>query len=101
MSTEVIIGLLVVVALVGVYFYNRLEKEEDLADVPPSAPAPKPVLKTDNAILDEPASKPAKAPAKRAPKAAAKAPAKAPAKKPATKKAPAKPTGKKKLTVAK
>jgi septal ring-binding cell division protein DamX len=92
MSPEVIIGLLVVVALVGAYFYTRLEKEEDLADVPPSAPAPEPVVE------DAPVKK---APAKRAPKTEAKAPAKAPAKKPATKKAPAKPSGKKKLTVAK
>ena len=94
MSPEIIIGLLVVVALAGVYFYNRLEKDEDLADVPEPAPAPKPV----DPVATAPVKK---APAKRAPKAESKAPAKAPAKKPATKKAPAKTTGKKKLTVAK
>lgn len=84
MQLEVLIGLLIGAVLVaGFYFYNKLEKDEDLADLGAPKPAPKP----------DPAPV-AKEPAKKV------APKKAPAKKPATKKAPAK-TGKKKLTVAK
>jgi hypothetical protein len=91
MLPEILIGLAIVVVLSGIYFYVKLEKDEDLADIPP---------RNDSSL--EPIDPPVEVAVKKEPtKRASKTASKTTAKKPTTKKSPAKTTGKKKLTVAK